>query len=135
MPSIEKFGDERRSYNFFEIKNENLIFLKDGILKRLAEVDFDTLRDNLDSKYANQAKGNFLCSLEEKWQLGQVLKVDVNNPYISENGGTLYFFFDGVLMAKNANATLVHADKTLLRVLATLIRKIKDGMQLDFSSL
>lgn len=132
---IESFEDEQRAFTYLEIKNHDRIFFKNGILKSIIEIDFDTLKKDLELKHSHQENYDFLCPLEEDWGLGRILKTDTQNGYISKDKATLYFFIDGILMAKNRESTLVDADLSLIGVLRELIREIKQGMKLDFSSI
>lgn len=134
-PKVESFESEQRIFSYLEIKNHNHIFLKNGIFRSIVEADFDILSKSLELKLSNRENYDFLCPLEKEWGIGPIITIDAENGCVSEDKATLYFFVDGVLMAKNREATLVDADHSLLWMLSDLIRKIKNGMQLDFRSL
>lgn len=104
---IENFEEpnETRIYEFFEIKNYKVVFLKEGFLKDIAEISFDELRENLSYK-ANQ--GNFeICSLEEEWEIGSVIGIDHKNGYIDKKGEILYFYLGTILIARTRDSIFV----------------------------
>ncbi|MGU9849512.1 hypothetical protein ACU680_01740 [Pseudomonas koreensis] len=126
---VEMFEGEGRIFSYFEIKNEHVGFLKDGILKDLAICDFEELKCALELKKSKQDDWDYLCDLERKWGLGRVLTLDPVNGYIGKDRESLYFYIDSVLLAKSKNAILVDAEKSFFTVLQELKREIKRGLE------
>lgn len=129
MRNVEHFEkhDEHRLYIFFEIDNYKSIFLKDGFLRDILEMDFDTLKKELENK---SIKDNFeLCQLEKNWEIRQLINIDKDNGYISKDGKTLFFFVDGVLFEKTKNSILVDSMKSFHDVLSRLTDEIKTKLE------
>jgi hypothetical protein len=129
---IENFQGELRIFSYYEIKNSHSLFLKDGILKDLVTADFEVLKVSLELKSSNSDNYGCLSELENAWGLGNILSVDRVNGYISQNKVFLYFYIDGVLIAKSRDATLVDADKSLWNALCELRREIDRGLKFEF---
>ncbi len=130
-PKLEMFGGEQRGFSYFEFKKDSSIFLKPGLLRDLVELDFDELRLSLEQVYSR--KTTHRCSLEQEWEMDDIIKVDKGSGYISKDQNTLYFFIDNVLMAKSRDATFVDAGLSLKKTLSRLIDDIKWGMNLELS--
>lgn len=129
MRRIEEFSNpkEQRIYSFFEIENYKLIFLKDGFLRDILEIDFNTLNQNLKFKFEND---NYkLCSLEEEWEIGPIIMIDRKNGFISKDGETLFFYIDSVLLAKTKTSILVDSESSFKSVLGSLIAEIEGKLQ------
>lgn len=129
---IETFEEEHRVFSYFEIQNSHSSFLKDGILKDLVISGFEELKRNLEAKYSNRNNYNYICQLEDVWGLGRILTLDSANGYISPDNKYLYFYIDGVLMAKSESTILVDADKSFLTALQELKREIDRGLNFTF---
>ncbi|WP_157463059.1 hypothetical protein [Curvibacter gracilis] len=129
MRRIEEFTNpqEQRIYSFFEIDNYKSIFLKDGFLRDILEIDFDTLSENLKIK---SSKGNFeLCPLEQRWEIGPIIAIDNKNGFISNDNETLFFFVDGVFLAKTKKSILIDSESSFESVLVRLIREIEEKLE------
>jgi len=130
-PQIDSFGEEWRIYSYFEIKSAQSVFLKDGILKDLVVSSFDEMKASLEAKYSKS--DNFdLCQLEERWGLGNILRVDLANGFISSNKEFLHFFIDNILIAKSENAVLVEADSCLRDSISELYRELRPKLKYNF---
>lgn len=130
MRRIEEFSDpiERRIYSFFEIDNYKSFFLKDGFLRDILEIGFDSLNENL--KFKSIEKNRFeLCPLEQHWEIGPIITIDRKNGFISKDGETLFFFVDGVLLAKTKTQILVDSEFSFRTVLNLLINEIEGKLQ------
>lgn len=129
MRRIEEFPDsqERRIYSFFEIDNYKSIFLKDGFLRDVLEMDFDILGDNLEIKFNEGRFG--VCPLEQRWEIGPIIAVDRSNGFISNDGGTLFFFVDGVFLAKTRKSILIDSESSFRSVLSCLIEEIEGKLE------
>jgi len=126
---IEEFKDpdEKIIYSFFEIENYKSVFLKDGFLREISEIDFNELKTNLEFKSAN---GNYeLCPLEQKWEIRDIIRIDKTNGFVSKDGETLFFFVDGVFFAKTRKSTLIDAEKSFKAVLSFLIDQIENKVR------
>lgn len=130
--NIEKFTDEERIFSYFEIRNDHSFLLKEGVLKDILSSDFLYLKDSLKSNKMNNKNYESLCPLEKKWGLGRVLTLDPVNGYIGPNDDILYFYIDGVLMAKTKTAIWVDAGKSFLTALQELRREIEIGLSFKF---
>lgn len=118
---------EDRLYSFFSIENERRIFLKEGILKDIAQTDFTDLKNILQIKLS---KGNEnMSALEQQWEIGPIISVDKKNGIASLKSDNIYFFVDNVLMAKSPTATLVDARTSFRYVISSLIREIESKIQ------
>ena len=129
MRRIEEFKNpqERRIYIFFEIDNYKSIFLKDGFLRDILEMDFNTLNENLKIK---SIEGRFeLCPLERRWEIGPVITFDNSNGFISDDGETLFFFVDGVFFAKTKKSILIDSESSFRNVLGRLIEEIEKKLE------
>nr|WP_279153529.1 hypothetical protein [Pseudomonas mosselii] len=130
-PKFEIFEGEKRGFSYFEFKQSSSVFLKPGLLRDIVELDFDLLHKNIEQMYTSEVSTR--SSLEISWEMCEILKVDKGSDYISSDGKTLYFFVDGILMAKTNEATYIDAGISLKRALGRLIEDIKYGMNLDLS--
>jgi hypothetical protein len=130
--NIEKFTNEERIFSYFEVRNDHSSLLKEGVLKDLLLSDFLDLKDSLKSKRTNKEDSEFLCPLEKKWGLGQVLTLDPVNSYIGPNDDILYFYIGGVLVAKTKTALWVDADKSFFSAFQELRREIDIGLNIKF---
>jgi hypothetical protein len=129
MRRIEEFTDpqEQRVYSFFEIDNYKSIFLKDGFLRDILEMDFNTLYEDLKIK---SIEGRFdLCPLERRWEIGPIITVDNSNGFISDDGETLFFFVDGVFLAKTKKSILIDSESSFRNVLGRLIEEIEGKLE------
>lgn len=118
---------ETRIFEYFEIKNYKNVFLKDGFLKDIATISFDELKENLEFK---KVHGNFeICSLEEKWEIGKVIDIDLKNGYIDEDGNKIYFYLGGILISKTRDSILVDASSSYRDTLSRLISDINRGIK------
>ncbi|MBB4132487.1 hypothetical protein [Xanthomonas sp. 3075] len=129
MRRIEEFPDpqERRIYSFFEISSYKSIFLKDGFLRDILEMDFDSLGENLKIK---SIEGRLeLCPLERRWEIGPIIAVDNSNGFISDDGETLFFFVDSVFLAKTKKSILIDSESSFRSVLGCLIEGIEGGLE------
>lgn len=128
---IISFNDEVRGFLHFNLKNEDSVFLKKGLLKSIVDLDFDELSKILENLSANET-----CSHQDpdiRLLIDNLLKVDKSNGYVSQDKGRLHFFVGDVLIEKSRDATFVDAAGSLRITLQCLIKDIKNGMELDLS--
>lgn len=131
MHKIEKFEapEEYRIYYFFEIANCKSIFLKDGFLRDILEMDFDCLHENLKFKATHGI--HELCTLEKQWEILSIISIDKNNGFISKDGGTLSFFLDQVLIEKTKKSIFIESGSSLKLVLRELKENICGNLRLN----
>ncbi|MBP4001372.1 hypothetical protein [Pseudomonas koreensis] len=130
-PKLESFAHEERAFSYIEFKNDNTVFLKPSLLKTLVDYDFDAMREGLEQVRASNT--NLRSELEIAWGMDDILRVDKENGYLSQDEKTLYFFIDNILMAKTREATFVDVGISLKRALGRLMEDIRWGMGLDMS--
>jgi hypothetical protein len=130
-PKFENYEGEMRAFSYVEFKKSNSLFLKQGLLKTLVELDFDILRDGL--KQVCNSETRIRSELEVAWGMDDILRVDKRNGYLSDDQKTLYFFIDNILMAKTREATYVDVGISLKKTLGRLLEDMRLGMNLDLS--
>lgn len=130
-PKLEKFGNEERAFLYMEFKNDSTVFLRDGLLKKIIDCDFNKMKEELEQ--LNSIETSVQSSLEQDWEMDNILKIDKGNGYISQDENTLYFFVDNVLIAKTRDATLVDVGISLKRTVFYLVKNIREGMSLELS--
>ncbi|MCS3434025.1 hypothetical protein [Klebsiella sp. BIGb0407] len=132
IPSILNFGEEKRIFSHFEIKNEDSFFLKDSLLKNILTHDFESLKKELDNKSAQKNKDYPEQSPIMNTSFIDFIKLDKVNGHINETDGSLLFFLDGVSFTKTKNSLLIDAGYSLKETIFTLFRTIEDGMKTIF---
>ncbi|HDO1340324.1 TPA: hypothetical protein P2Q90_004021 [Aeromonas veronii] len=121
-PHLEIFKEnERRAYAYFEIKTTQYCYLKKGIIKYFAEVDFSRLRDCLNEKIKN----NEVTSIEKELGLPQLIKVDKENGFTSHDGSMLYFQIGKVMLARTKDSILIDSMSSLESTYIDLWRDIQ----------
>ncbi|NCG50830.1 hypothetical protein [Serratia fonticola] len=86
---------------FYRIKEEDYCFLGPGIIKHLAGIDFEYLKESLGLLY----KHNKISEIE--FELGSVISVDKENHYC--RGESVYFSMDNILISRTKNSISINA--------------------------
>ncbi|MFC4656586.1 hypothetical protein ACFO3I_16320 [Rheinheimera marina] len=128
---IISFENEERGYLHFEIKNEDVFFLRRGLLKSIVELSFDETSQILN--LINEGESNTHSNADLKWIINNLFTIDKENGYINKDKDRLHFFVGNVLIEKSKDATYVDAAGSLKITLQNLIDDIKRGIGLDMS--
>lgn len=127
---IEVFEDPPQEvlYSYFKIDNNRQLFLKDGPLKDLINMDFHDLHSIIEGKY--NGSNYDLCELEKKWFMGNIIFADKNNKVKDDDGNYFSFYLDDVLITKNRDFILIDAYGSLKKVLSRLFVEIEERIDL-----